>query len=234
MELEAGLGFRSSFNFVPRRYDVSPGLRERLAESGFEVGVHGLYHDGKYYESRTVFRERAEKINGFLREWSAVGFRSPSMHHNLDWIHDLDIEYDASTFDTDPFEPQPDGVGTIFPFVVPGPGDRPGYVELPYTLPQDFTLFLLLRETTIALWMRKLAWIAQRGGMALVIAHPDYMRFGGKPAFDEYPAEIYGRFLEHVRERYEGQYWHALPREISRFWRSRHGPPSEARTSPGP
>ena len=31
----------------------------------------------------------------------------------------LNIAYDASTFDTDPFEPQPDGVNTIFPFWVP-------------------------------------------------------------------------------------------------------------------
>jgi len=34
------------------------------------------------------------------------GFSLPSMHHNLEWIGELDIEYDASTFDTDPFEPQ--------------------------------------------------------------------------------------------------------------------------------
>ena len=40
------------------------------------------------------------------------------MYHNLDWIHDLDIYYDASTFDTDPFEPQPDGFKTIYPFTV--------------------------------------------------------------------------------------------------------------------
>src|ERR1700746_3430317 len=50
------------------------------------------------------------------------------MFHKLDWLHDLDIEYDASTFDTDPFEPQPDGHGTIFPFWVPK-GDDGGYVE---------------------------------------------------------------------------------------------------------
>jgi hypothetical protein len=41
------------------------------------------------------------------------------MYHDLELLHHLDIEYDASTFDTDPFEPQPDGMGTIFPFWVP-------------------------------------------------------------------------------------------------------------------
>ena len=77
------------------------------------------------------------------------------MLHNLDWLHELEIEYDLSTFDTDPFEPQPEGQHTIFPFWVPRPpvaealnsqlstlnNPRSGYVELPYTLPQDSTLF---------------------------------------------------------------------------------------------
>jgi len=92
------------------------------------------------------------------------------MLHQLGWLHALDIQYDASTFDTDPFEPQPDGMGTIFPFwvqrpeqqsgkrleqsapyplpLIPLPLDAPraGYVELPYTLSQDSTLFLVFRR----------------------------------------------------------------------------------------
>ncbi|MBC7999552.1 MAG: prolyl oligopeptidase family serine peptidase, partial [Leptolyngbya sp.] len=36
------------------------------------------------------------------------------------------------------------------------------YVELSYTLPQDSTLFLLLRETTPAIWKLKLDWIKQQ------------------------------------------------------------------------
>ena len=115
-DIEKELGFRSSFNFVPERYQVSSEIRDRLTSDGFEVGVHGLYHDGKLYKSRKIFRERSAQINQYMEEWKAVGFRSPAMHHNLDWLHDLNIEYDASTFDTDPFEPQSDGVRTIFPF----------------------------------------------------------------------------------------------------------------------
>ncbi|MHC1696761.1 MAG: hypothetical protein AB9919_01590 [Geobacteraceae bacterium] len=216
--LEMKLGFRSSFNFVPRRYEVSAKLRRCLADAGFEVGVHGLYHDGKYYDSREIFRRRAVHINNYLREWEAVGFRSPSMQHNLEWIHDLDIEYDASTFDTDPFEPQSDGEGTIFPFYVPGGEGQKGYVELPYTLPQDFTLFILMREKNIEIWKDKLDWIAEHGGMALVNTHPDYMNFdGGKPGPETYPAGYYEEFLEYVKTRYKDTYWHALPREIARF-----------------
>jgi hypothetical protein len=221
MELEKTLGFSSAFNLVPRRYDVCPELRKTLMGNGFEVGVHGLYHDGKYYTSREVFSQRARLINHYLKDWDAVGFRSPSMLHNLDWIHELDIEYDASTFDTDPFEPQPDGVNTIFPFWVPAQDGRKGYVELPYTLPQDFLMFVLLQQNDISIWKEKLHWIADTGGMALLITHPDYMVFNGqRPKVDEYPADYYRNFLEYVKTTYEGQYWHALPRDVSRFWRT--------------
>jgi hypothetical protein len=220
--LEANLGFRSSFNLVPERYPVDDNSRQRLVQSGFEVGVHGLNHDGKLYSSRKFFSERATRINQYLKKWNAVGFRSPAMHHNLEWIHDLDIEYDASTFDTDPFEPQPDGVGTIFPFWVFGTSsDQKGYVELPYTLPQDFSLFILMKEKTIDIWKDKLDWIVENGGMALINTHPDYMNFGGgKLGLEEYPVDYYREFLECVKEKYEGQYWHVLPREMARFWKN--------------
>ena len=116
IDLEKGLGFRSSFNFVPERYPVSHQLRRSLLMGGFEVGVHGLKHDGRLFSSRRIFQQRAIRINQYLRAWDALGFTSPSMHHNLDWMHELEIMHGTSTFDSDPFEPQSDGVSTIFPF----------------------------------------------------------------------------------------------------------------------
>ncbi len=53
-----------------------------------------------------------------IKDGDARGFSPPSKLHNLDWMHDLDSDYDLSTFDTDSFEPQLAGVGTIFPFLV--------------------------------------------------------------------------------------------------------------------
>ena len=217
-ELEQELGFRSSFNFVPEGYEVSAELRAELEKRGFEVGVHGLVHDGKLFKSRRIWQQRAARINDYLESWNAVGFRAPAMHHNLAWLRDLDALYDASTFDTDPFEPQPDGCGTIFPFRVEASGDRPGYVELPYTLPQDFTAFILLKDEGLDIWKQKLAWIAQRGGMAMLIAHPDYMAFGpDEPGSEEYPTQRYRDFLAHIQATYPGQYWHALPREVAAY-----------------
>jgi glycosyltransferase involved in cell wall biosynthesis len=270
-ELEMSLGFRSAFYFVPEGdYAVPADLRHWLTDHGFEVGVHDLYHDGKLYRSRGAFRAHATKINRYLMEWGAVGFRSGFMLRELDWLHDLNLAYDTSTFDTDPFEPQPEGVGTIFPFFVQSkapsrldvqgspsdlrPGSRPlssedtrasdlvppvrgsdlsapgsaldvprfdvgrGYIELPYTLPQDSTLFLLFGERDAGIWLRKADWIAKHGGMVLVNSHPDYMDLGAKnPRSSQYPVSHYAQLLESIRDAQAGDYWHALPREVARF-----------------
>ena len=214
--IEKELGFRSAFNFVPERYRNSASLRDALRRDGFEICIHGLKHDGKLFKSFTVFKERATRINRYMDRWQVEGFTSPSMHHNLNWMHHLKIKHSTSTFDTDPFEPQPDGVGTVFPFWVGNHRADSGYVELPYTLPQDFTLYILMRERQNDIWKKKLDWIAEKGGMALLNTHPDYMNFDGStPGPEEYPVRHYTEFLEYLKNRYAGMYYHALPGELA-------------------
>jgi glycosyltransferase involved in cell wall biosynthesis len=220
--LEKELGFRSCFNFIPEgSYRVSTELRNELAADGFEIGVHDLHHNGKLFRDHDEFVRDAQRINGYLREWRAVGFRAGFMLRKLKWFHHLDIEYDASTFDTDPFEPQPDGICTIFPFWVSNQGGEngnPGYVELPYTVPQDSTLFLLLREKTPAIWIRKVDWIAQHSGMVLVNVHPDYIRFEHEPrSARTYSVAHYVALLKHIRDRYAGLYWQPLAWQMARL-----------------
>ncbi len=223
-DLEEKYGFRSGFNFVAEQYKVDREYQSCLKEKGFEVGLHGIRHNGNPFRSRKVFDQQAERINHYLKEWNICGFRCPSMYHNLEWIGELDIEYDLSTFDTDPFEPQPDGVRTIFPFWVPGVSGRKGYVELPYTIPQDHGLFILQKEKNIHIWKNKLDWIAEQGGMALLNTHPDYINFNGEnTGIDEYPAMFYRDFLEYLLDRYQGRYWHVVPQQMARFWRENYG-----------
>src|ERR1017187_982876 len=225
MNLEKRLGFCSSFTLIPQgEYSSTTEFRQELVDNGFEVGGHDLYHNGKLFLSKSEFIRNVPHINRHLKEWGAKGFRSGFMLHNLEWLHELDIEYDLSTFDTDPFEPQPQGRHTIFPFWVPRPphsgNGRRGYVEMPYTLPQDSTLFLLLGERQPDIWFQKLDWIAKHGGMVLLDAHPDYMAFGeGCQNGREYPVDFYIRLLEYIRSKYSGAYWHALPREVAQFVR---------------
>ena len=220
MKLERERGFRSSFNFVADKYANHPGLFDELRSCGFEIGLHGLRHHENLFKSHDYFTAQVSRINKYLRDWGAAGFRAPCMYHNLDWTHDLEIEYDSSTFDTDPFEPQPDGVGTIFPFWVRNNSGGKGYLELPYTLPQDHTLFVIMQERSIDIWIRKLDWIAEKGGMALLITHPDYMKFDGHgESIETYPAEFFGDFLKHLDSRYKGKYWNPLPRDLVPFWK---------------
>jgi glycosyltransferase involved in cell wall biosynthesis/peptidoglycan/xylan/chitin deacetylase (PgdA/CDA1 family) len=224
MELEKALGLHSSFNFVLKDYDTPSAMRDCLTENGFEVGIHGVHHTPGLYLTKRLFRRHALLINEHLRSWKAAGFRSPAMYHNLEWLHELNIRYDTSTFDTDPFEPQPDGAGTIFPFLVSLNGSRKGYVELPYTLPQDFTLFVLLEQATNEIWKKKLDWIALHSGMALSLTHPDYISFGETPlGKEEYPVELYAEFLQYVCQKYKGQFWNPLPCEVAEYVRGIYG-----------
>lgn len=260
-EREHELGFRSCFNFIPEgSYSVSEELRGWLTGRGFEVGVHDLQHDGRLYSSSEEFSRKAVRINHYLRTWQARGFRSGFMLRNLEWLHQLEIQYDCSTFDTDPFEPQPEAAGTIFPHWIPAPGNQPtngnsdlshrpsspasgfpppgaespeqgatprrtGYVELPYTLPQDSTLYLLHQEGTNTIWRDKLEWIAAHGGMVLLNVHPDYLHFQGKgPAPQRTVLEHYVDLLRFLQSRFPGAYWHALPHQVASFvqdWRAR-------------
>ena len=88
--------------------------------------------------------------------------------------------------------------------------------------PQDFTLFLLLNESSVDIWAQKLDWIAKHGGMALVNVHPDYLRFGDEPRRPTtYPAELYENFLEYVRQRYGHSLWNPLPREVASYVKER-------------
>jgi hypothetical protein len=94
-------------------------------------------------------------------------------------------------------------------------------------------LFIALNQDDAELWSDKLELIAQFGGMALPITHPDYL---------DSPRRIdaYQRLLERARQ-ISGM-WHALPRDVARWWRARdestlargddgtwsiHGPASE-------
>lgn len=205
-DLEASLGFRSSFNFVPERYPLDRELLQELRERGFEIGVHGLKHDGKLFRSQDVFARRAKRINCYLEDFGAVGFRAPLTHRQPEWMQALGIEYDLSFFDTDPFEAIPGGTMSIWPFQIGH------FMELPYTLAQDYTLTALLGETTPRIWLQKVDFIERYYGMVLVDTHPDYL-------VDEVTWNVYAEFLQVLRKR-EG-YWHALPREVARWWRAR-------------
>jgi hypothetical protein len=205
-DIERSVGYRSSWNLIPRRYDVDDETVRVLQADGFEVGVHGLYHDGRDLESERTLLERLPAIREYAERWGAVGFRSPATHRDWGLMPMLGFDYDSSSPDTDPFEPQSGGCCTWWPF---SNGDL---VELPITLVQDHTLFVILKRSDERLWVEKADFLRDHNGLAVLITHPDYM-------LDEPRLASYRRFLERYVN--DGNAWRALPREISAWWRRR-------------
>lgn len=205
-EVEMAAGYRSAWNFVPKRYSVSDDLVEGLLEEGFEVGVHGLYHDGRDLASLALLRRRLPTIRRYAERWSAPGFRSPATLRVWDWMPLLGFDYDSSYPDTDPYEPQPGGCCSWWPFF------NRDLVELPITVPQDHTLFVILGHKDESLWVEKIDHLRSAGGMALMITHPDYLSHDGL-------ANAYENLLN--RYQADATAWRALPRDVSAWWRRR-------------
>jgi hypothetical protein len=118
----------------------------------------------------------------------------------------LGFDYDTSYSDVARYEPQPGGCCSWLPFFIHD------LVELPLTLPMDHTLFELLEQRDGSAWIEKTRFLEARGGMALLLTHPDYML--SRERLDAYAA-----FLDefHGNE----TVWHVLPREVSAWWRRR-------------
>jgi peptidoglycan/xylan/chitin deacetylase (PgdA/CDA1 family) len=206
LEIEARHGMASAWFLVGDDYRVEPAVLDRIREAGGEVGLHGLHHDGRLFESRERFERQLPAIRRRMREWGADGFRSPATHRHAGWMPELGAGYDSSFHDTDPFDAQPGGCCSILPYFL---GDL---VELPMTLPHDFTLFEILRERDIRVWCDKAAWVARHGGLVNVLVHPDYALT--REHLDRYD-DLLG-FLGSL----EGG-WHTLPREVAAWWRAR-------------
>jgi len=202
--LEEERGYRSSWNFVPRRYGVEDARVEQLTDRGFEVGIHGLYHDGRDLESIEMIRERLPAIREYADRWGASGFRSPATQRQWEWMGMLGFDYDTSFPDTDPYEPIPGGSCSWLPFFIDD------LVELPITLPQDHTLFVILRRAGASTWIDKARQLRERGGMALMITHPDYLT-------DRSIEQAYVSFLEEFQG--DAAAWMALPRDVAGWWR---------------
>jgi hypothetical protein len=205
-EIERRHGLGSSWHFVPRRYDLPTSVRDALVREGCEIGVHGLYHDGRDLESDEILAVRLPAMQTYASEWEATGFRAPSMQRSWAMIARLGFDHDMSSPDTDPFQPCRGGCCSWWP-VMDGP-----VVELPLTLAQDHTLFEILQERSPQVWIDKTEVLRARRGLAQVLVHPDYIDVPGVVA-------AYESYLE----RYAGDadVWHALPSEVSAWWRSR-------------
>ncbi len=210
MEIEESLGFKSMFNLVPYKYKITNEFISSARKKGFDVGLHGIKHDGKLLWSYKGFKIRAKKANDLLRNFDLHGFRAPLTLRNPEWFQLLDIDFDMSFFDTDPFEPLPGGTMSIYPFFMKN------FLELPYTLPQDNSIFNIMRKRNLEIWKKKINFIEKFNGMILVNIHPDYINENNNWGINTYPLSLYEEFLIYAKNK---NYWFCLPRDVVSWWK---------------
>ena len=206
-DLEERYNFRSAWNLPLAQYEIDWNLIDRLRRRGFEFGAHGLSHDGRLFRSEGDFTELAPLLQELARSHDLNGFRAPSTLRRAEWISKLSFDFDCSFSDSDPYEPQPGGTCSVFPFFLAN------MVELPYTMPQDHTLIHLLHRSPTQVWEMKAQWIESRGGMILTLVHPDYCGSGPLSRGIRNTAQATGRIrIRLARAALRGFRMVALPR----------------------
>ena len=210
MDIDDAHGIKSAFQLIPEgREDVWSRTAARLRQRGFEVNLHDLNHDGYLFADKKEFLRRARRINEYARQFECDGFRSGVMYREQDWFSAFEFSYDMSVPNAAHLEPQRGGCCTVMPYFV---GD---ILELPLTTVQDYSLFHILNDYSIALWKKQIDMIRQHHGLISVITHPDYIA-GARER------EVYVDLLGHLTElRASHGLWLALPGDINKWWRSR-------------
>ncbi len=203
-------GIQSSFQLIPGgRYKVQPHHIDEMRRRGFEVNIHDWNHDGSLFKSRELFQERAPKIKAAAKKWNTVGFRSAALYRNVDWLRELDFEYDMSIPSCARLDPQRGGCCTLMPWF------NGNLLEIPVTTIQDYSLFHILDRYDIDIWKMQTSKILGYHGMATFIVHPDYIQ-------TEQAAQSYTQLLGFIADqKSEGNAWIALPQEVNQWWRQR-------------
>jgi hypothetical protein len=210
MDINESYGIRSAFQLVPEgRYPSSQSLREEIRCRGHETNIHDWNHDGRLFSDPAIFAERAKNINQTADEYGAKGFRSGALYRNLDWYEALSVAYDMSIPNVAHLDPQAGGCCTVMPFFIGK------ILEIPVTTVQDYMLFHLLRDYSIALWKAQLQQILSINGLASFIVHPDYIIEGRARS-------VYADLLAHLALMVSQEHsWNALPGELNQWWRNR-------------
>jgi hypothetical protein len=210
MDMDDAYDIKASFQVVPeRRYEVTPAFLDSITKRGFEVAVQDLNHDGRLYNNRRQFMERASKINSYRRQWGVEGFRAAVLYRRQEWFKDLEFSYDMSVPNVAHLDPQRGGCCTIMPYFVGN------LLELPVTITQDYTLFHILNDYKVDLWKTQIELVMEKHGLLSFIIHPDYVAKGPERM-------VYEALLSYLAElRRDRNVWIATPGEVNRWWRQR-------------
>jgi hypothetical protein len=210
MDLDDAFGIKASFQVVPEeRYDVPDAFALEIRARGFEFNIHDLNHDGTLYRDRAQFLCRAAKINEYAHKYCSAGFRAGSMYRNQDWFDAYEFSYDMSVPNVAHLEPQRGGCCTVMPYFIGK------ILEIPLTVSQDYSLFHILNDYSMELWIKQINLIRGKHGLMSFITHPDYL-------IEQRARKLYETLLGYLREYVDREkIWVALPGEVDRWWKNR-------------
>jgi hypothetical protein len=210
MDIDDSFGIKASFQIIPeKRYAVDSAFLEGIRKRQFEVVVHDLNHDGHLYKSKEQFLERVAKINSYRKAYGADGFRAGVLYRKQLWYDALKFSYDMSVPNVAHLDPQRGGCCTVMPYFI---GD---ILEIPVTTVQDYTLFNILNDYSIALWKRQTELLMAKHGLMSFIVHPDYV-------MESRARGVYEALLGYLTKlKREHSVWITNPGEVDRWWRQR-------------
>lgn len=209
MDMNDRIGLKSSLHLIPEeRYAIGDELLKTIRSRGFEIGVHGLNHDGNLFKSREIFMSRVGRINEYGRKWGARGFRSPVLYRNVDWFGEFEFEYDMTIPNTAHLDPQRGGCATVMPYFIGK------ILELPLTTIQDYPLFNILNDYSIRIWRQQIEKLIEWNGLISFNIHPDYL-------IPEKARGVYVELLDYLNTLRDHGVWFARAGEINDWWRKR-------------
>jgi len=189
VEIEKELDVVSTFNVVPdsQEYTLEREYIQDLVSDGFDFGMHGLHHDGKFvYLTLDEQYMRVKMAADIAKEFELpLGYRAPYLHRTKQLIGSLTKEgyiWDSSYPDTDESTVgyADTGSRTLFPFHPlwrdTGSWQKSPLLEIPVTMPQDWTLlyyYKMSEEEMLKAWKKKMEYIKSKNGLAVFVIHPD-------------------------------------------------------------
>lgn len=195
IEIEKKHKVKSCINILANKYDVSKF--EKFEKQGFEIGCHGWNHDGKLLQRLDRIRKAKKK----LKQFKIKGFRSPFLDRNDKMFEEVSkyFKYDSSVPNS--HYPVRGGCCSVLPF------KKGKLLEMPITVPQDYTLFNVLKlseEEAFKIWKYCFDEIIKRKGVICLVAHPESFNLGGH-------LELYDKMLIYLKSK---KLKFVLPRQI--------------------
>jgi len=203
--IEKEFGFRSSFNLLSNGgYKCVQETIQKLISEGFEIGLHGYYHDiALGCRDRQTIERHIQKALETL-PFPIVGFRAPALAVSeslLTVLNNMGFLYDSSARLASTFY---SGVGICLPYHYPGLN----LWEIPLAIQDDtlFRDFSLSEEEGLETIKRIIQNILSKGGVAVINTHPCLIKKKLK---------FYRGLLEFLSK--QGDCWITTLREIPEF-----------------